>query len=270
MSGGRLAGRRAIVTGASRGLGAAIALELAAAGASVGLAVRDVGRGEGVAAAVRRQGRQSEVASCDAADPVSVAAAVRVLTLGLKGDANFLVNNAAVITPVGPAAELDIEEWGRAIQVNLVSVMAASQAVLAGMRRLGGGTIVNISSGAASLPGMPFGSAYSVSKAALETLTEHMDAELKPSGVAVRAVRPGRVDTGMQEQLRDTALVGETLAARHRAWLADGELLDPGLPARLVCAICAEPSQYGSVTSVYDDRARELLWSPGATAAGSA
>lgn len=258
MTSGPLSGRRAVVTGAGRGLGAAIALELASAGADVGLLVRDPARATAVAAGIRQRGRRPAVAVCDAANLESVDRAVRKLAAEL-GDVGLLVNNAAVVTPVGSAATLDIGEWARTIQVNLVSAMVAARAVLPGMLGMGRGTIVNISSGAATPPGMPLGSAYTVSKAGLESLTEHMNAELEPEGIAVRVVRPGRVDTRMQEQLRDEGLVGPVVAARHRGWLADGELLAPTVPARLVRAVCAEPWRVSGPISVYDPSARRLL-----------
>lgn len=258
MTDGQLSGRVAVVTGASRGLGAAVAVALADAGAAVGLLGREAAGLDSVRSVLRSRGGQALVLACDVGEPDQVDAAMATVAEEL-GPVSVLVNNAAMLAPVGAATELDSREWLRALTVNLGGVMACTLAVLPGMRRLGRGAIVNVSSGAAALPGMPWGSAYTVSKAGVEVLTQHLHAELAPAGIAVTAVRPGRVDTRMQEQLRDEALVGPQLAARHREWRERGNLLDPAVPARLVLATCLAGNIEQRVISVYDDVGKALV-----------
>lgn len=252
-----LRGRVAVVTGAGRGLGAAIALELAQAGASVAVLGRDLVALHSVRESLTRIGHPVIALSCELADAGAtedtIAAAVSAL-----GPIDILVNNAGGIPPVGKVQELDSQAWRRTLDVNLGAAVTTSVAVLPAMTERGSGWIVNVSSGAAAGTGMPYGSAYSVSKAALEGLTRHMAAELEGTGVRINAVRPGRVDTDMQRLLRDESLVGAELATKHQGWQNSGELLAPAVPARLVLAMCCTDVT-GEVISVYDDEGRRLI-----------
>jgi NAD(P)-dependent dehydrogenase (short-subunit alcohol dehydrogenase family) len=252
-----LQNRVALVTGASRGLGAAIAIEFARAGASVALFGRDTDGLERVRQEVSAAGRAVTTRSVDLADAHATEAAVESVVSEL-GSVDILVNNAAMVPPVGQLPKIDAHAWRRTLDVNLGAAMTLSVAVLPGMLERGEGWIINVSSGAASGGGMPGGSAYTVSKTALEALTRHMAAELDGSGVHIHAVRPGRVDTDMQELLRNESLVGPELAAKHQSWQATGELMAPVIPAHLVLAMTLADST-GQVISVYDDEGKRLI-----------
>lgn len=252
-----LQGQVAVVTGAGRGLGAAIAVELARAGAAVAILGRDLEALDRVAKSVTRIGRPVVAVRCDLADARETEVAIRDAA-GALGPIDLLVNNAAVLAPLSKVQDLDSVEWRRTLDVNVGAALTTSVAVLPGMIERSHGWIVNVSSGAASGAGMPYGSAYSVSKAALEGLTHHQAAELRGSGVRINAVRPGRVDTDMQRLLRDESVVPHVLAAKHQKWQADGELLAPTVPARLVLALCCAEIT-GEVISVYDDEGRRLI-----------
>ena len=252
-----LKGRVALITGSSRGLGAAVAKEAARAGASIALLGRDSTALDAVRNLVADVGRPVIALACDLVDAAATEAAVATAADEL-GPIDLLINNAGAVTPIGRLPNLDSQAWRRTVDVNLGAAFTTSLAVLPGMMQRGAGWIVNVSSGAAAGPGMPYGSAYSVSKAALEALTRHMAAELEGSGIRINAIRPGRVDTSMQDLLRDETVVGESLARKHQGWQASGELLPPAVPARLVLALCcAERS--GQVISVYDDEGRRLI-----------
>ncbi len=248
--------RVALVTGASRGLGAAIGIELAMAGAAVTLFGRDRRGLESVRRTIADLGGPVVTHAVDLGDAPATEAAIADSVAEL-GPIDLLVNNA-MVPPVGQLPNLDARAWRRTLDVNLGAAMTTSVAVLGGMLDRNYGFIVNVSSGAAGGGGMPGGSAYTVSKIALEGLTRHMADELAETGVRVNATRPGRVDTDMQVLLRDDSQVGPELAAKHQSWQATGELLDPVIPARLVLALC-ETELNGAVISVYDDEGKRLI-----------
>jgi len=143
----------------------------------------------------------------DVADADSVARG-----MGAVGDVDVLVANAGVVWPLRRFVESDIDEWERALAINLFGAVRVVRAVLSGMVERGWGRIVTISSGAASPPGMPSANAYSTSKAALDMFTLHLATEVEGTGVTVNAVRPGVVDTEMQTFMR--SLPREQVGAR--------------------------------------------------------
>jgi len=193
----RLAGKVAIVTGASRGIGAAAAAALADAGAAVVLAARD-----GRAASRRAEtiGSQAFGTACDVSDFAAVEALVAE-TNRRFGRIDILINNAGVIEPIGPLAETDPAEWRRNIEINLIGAYHAVRAVLPQMMTAGAGTIVNVSSGAAHRP-LEGWSAYCSAKAGLAMLTESLALETAQSGVRVFGLAPGVIDTEMQVTIR--------------------------------------------------------------------
>ncbi len=198
-----LTGRVALVTGGSRGIGRAIALALAEAGADVAVnffvraaEAEDVGR------QVRALGRRAVVIGADVSDGGAVAAMVGSVVDAL-GPIDVLVNNAGI----GPAHGLDdLTEavFDRTIAVNLKSAFLCIQAVLPGMRARRFGRIVNISSGAARGAG-GIGVHYNASKAGLEGLTRGYAARLAAEGITVNAVAPSLIDTEMAAPIRASA-----------------------------------------------------------------
>jgi NAD(P)-dependent dehydrogenase (short-subunit alcohol dehydrogenase family) len=193
-----LDGQVALVTGGSRGIGRAIALALAAAGADLIVAARTEpvpGTVEEAAEAVRALGRRALPLELDVGNPESVQATVRQ---GLKtfGRIDILVNNAGT-NWARPFLEFPPNRWELVLRVNTTGPFLCSQAVLPAMLAQGRGHILNISSIAAVPTGGPDGSiAYSVSKAALDRLTLGLAGELQGRGVAVNALRvEGTVET---------------------------------------------------------------------------
>jgi NAD(P)-dependent dehydrogenase (short-subunit alcohol dehydrogenase family) len=199
-----LTGRVAIVTGASKGIGAATALHLAAQGARVVLAARSAAAIETVAAQIAAAGGQALAVPCDVADAAAVAA-LAARTVETFGGPDLLVNNAAVIEPIGHLADTDAGEWGRGLDINVKGVYLAIRAVIPAMLAKGGGTIVNISSGAATnaLEGW---SLYCASKAAVLSLTRSVHKEYGERGIACVGLSPGTVATDMQRQIRASGM----------------------------------------------------------------
>jgi len=199
-----LNGQAAIVTGASRGIGAATARALAEAGAAVLLLARSADRAEALAAEIREKGGRAHALQCDVSRWADVERAVRT---GVEqfGRIDILVNNAGVIDPVGHMAESDPEAWGHAIDINLKGVYHGLRAVLPLMKAQGSGTVINISSGAAHAP-LEGWSHYCAAKAGVHMLTEAADLECRANGVTVIGLSPGTVATEMQLAIRDSAM----------------------------------------------------------------
>jgi 3-oxoacyl-[acyl-carrier protein] reductase len=190
-----LAARTALVTGASRGIGKAIALALAAAGADVAVNYRTRNdEAEATVAGVRQSGRRSAAFGADVSDAPAVAAMIRDVEEAL-GPVDILVNNAGIAL-AHSLEEITEADFDRTIAVNLKSVFLCTQAVWPGMRARGWGRIVNITSGAARGAG-GFGVHYNASKAGVEGLTRGYAARLVKHGITVNAVAPSLIDTEM-------------------------------------------------------------------------
>jgi NAD(P)-dependent dehydrogenase (short-subunit alcohol dehydrogenase family) len=199
-----LSGKVAIVTGASRGIGRALAVGLARAGASVVCAARtEVVQPGGLpgtihttAEAIRAAGGEALPLRCDVGEPADVEALVET-TVGKLGRVDVLVNNA--MTPTrGLFDETPLALWDESMRVNVRSLFTTCQAVVPRMARVGGGSIINVSSGAADprMKGLPPGFlTYAVAKAALERFSTALAIEVAERGIAVNAMRPGAVKT---------------------------------------------------------------------------
>jgi 3-oxoacyl-[acyl-carrier protein] reductase len=190
-----LANRTALVTGASRGIGAAIALALAEAGANVAINYRDrTAEAVSVAAAVKAIGPKAITVAADVSYTKSVAAMVQQTQQQL-GPIDILINNAGIAMIRG-LDDLTEADFDTTIAVNLKSVFLCTQAVLPHMRAQHWGRIVNISSGAARGAG-GVGVHYNASKAGLEGLTRGYAARLVKEGITVNAVAPSLIETDM-------------------------------------------------------------------------
>jgi 3-oxoacyl-[acyl-carrier protein] reductase len=186
-----LAGRVALVTGASRGIGAAVAVALGAAGARVAVNFRqEAAAAEQVARAIG----QALAVQADVADSSAVAAMLAAVEAGL-GPVDILVNNAGIALIRG-IEDLTEADFDATLAVNLKGAFLCTQAVLPGMRARGWGRIVNISSGAARGAG-GVGLHYNASKAGLEGLTRGYAARLVKEGITVNAVAPSLIETDM-------------------------------------------------------------------------
>lgn len=194
-------GRVALVTGASRGIGRAVALALAEAGADVAVNYRDrADDARAVVAAVQATGRRAIAVGADVSGSAAVAGMLAAVTAGL-GPVDILVNNAgiALIRSVDALTEADFD---LTLTVNLKSAFLCTQAVLPHMRAQRWGRIVNMSSGAARGAG-GIGVHYNASKAGLEGLTRGYAARLVKEGITVNAVGPSLIDTDMMAARRE-------------------------------------------------------------------
>lgn len=190
----KLTGRVAIITGAGKGIGKAIALAYARAGADVVLVSRTRADLEAVAAEVGQTGRQALVVVAD----VSAAADVERMvaeTLHRFGRVDILVNNAAIAGPM-PVIDMPLDHWNRILSVNLTGVFLCSQAVLRPMIEQKQGKIINISSGS-GLRGSAGNAAYAASKAGVIRFTEALAGEVRKHGIRANVICPGPIKTDM-------------------------------------------------------------------------
>jgi NAD(P)-dependent dehydrogenase (short-subunit alcohol dehydrogenase family) len=192
-------GRVAFVTGAGRGIGAAIARRVAQAGAAVALGSRSLHECERVAAEIERTGGHALAVELDVAEPASIAAAVRAASERL-GPVDWLVNNAgiAVSAPLIPRDGSGDELYERHMRVNFHGARRMIEAVLPSMKQRGGGRIVNVASSAA-LRGYRYIAAYAASKHALLGYARCAALELEGTGVAIANVCPHYVDSPMTD-----------------------------------------------------------------------
>ncbi|MFE2261299.1 SDR family oxidoreductase [Streptomyces griseosporeus] len=191
---GFLHGKAALVTGGSRGIGAATAVRLARAGADVALTyVSDKEAAEGVVRAVTALGRRAVALRADAADAAEAPGAVERAAEALGG-LDVLVNNAGVGV-LGPLESLTLDDVDRVLAVNVRGVFLASQAAAARMGE--GGRIVTIGTCMTQRVPGPGGTLYTMSKAALVGLTRALARELGPRGITATIVHPGPIDTDM-------------------------------------------------------------------------
>lgn len=196
-----LAGRSAIVTGASAGLGYVIAQALITSGANVSICGRNAGELERAFAslsAMVADDQQVAMQVCDVSSEQQVNAMVD-RTIKQFGNVQLLINNAGVQGPIGPAEDASIEQWRRTFDINFFGPLFTSRALIPGMRKQGYGKIVNVSGGGAASP-RPFFSAYATSKAALVRLTENLAEELRGTAIDVNALAPGALNTQMLEE----------------------------------------------------------------------
>jgi NAD(P)-dependent dehydrogenase (short-subunit alcohol dehydrogenase family) len=215
-----LVGQVAIVTGGGRGIGRAIAVSLAAAGASVAVVARSPDQIAQTCEQIENAGGRSIAVSADVSRPEDVERMVRSVERTL-GPADLLVNNAGLSGPFGPSWEADPDEWWKCLEVNLRGPWLCSQAVLPGMVARRRGRIVNVASGAGTRA-IPHLSAYVVSKTAVIRLTEVMAMEVADHGVKVFAIEPGTVRTAMAE--------GALASEEGRRWMPwFGAIFEQGL-----------------------------------------
>jgi 3-oxoacyl-[acyl-carrier protein] reductase len=219
-----LAGRAAIVTGASQGLGLAIAKAYAVAGANLLLCARD----EAMLARARDEVAEATTATqvilARSAD-VSVAADVRELVseaIATFGGLHILVNNAGVYGPMGPIENVDWAEWIRAMEININGSVLPIREVLPHFKKARYGKIVQLSGGGATNP-LPRITAYAASKAAIVRLAESVAVDVKDFSIDVNCIAPGALNTRMMDQLMAAGAdaVGDAFYSRMKK-MADG------------------------------------------------
>ncbi len=196
----KLQGQVALVTGGGRGIGAAAAELLAAAGASLVLVARSEEEIDAVAKRIRKAGGKAIAVTCDVSDFAQIEEVVEA-ALTEYDRIDILVNNAALVWPVEEVADSDPDEWAYNIHVNLVGPYNLARHVVPLMLVQGYGRILNITSGAAK-GGFVGMSAYSAAKAGLDAFTRTLATEVADTGVMVNGLNPGMVETEMQADLR--------------------------------------------------------------------
>jgi NAD(P)-dependent dehydrogenase (short-subunit alcohol dehydrogenase family) len=207
-----LSGKKAIVTGASRGIGRAIAEDFARAGADVAVIARDEAKLSDVASVIESHGRISSVAIADVLDRDSFRSALDATTSELGG-VDVLVNNAGGNNFMMPLTQARFSGWSKVLRLNLDSVVHACQQVLPGMLDQGSGSVINMSS-VVALSGAPGMSHYAAAKSALVSLTKSLALETATQGVRVNALLPGWIDTDLTDFLRATNDTEEAVLSR--------------------------------------------------------
>lgn len=225
----RNASKVAAVTGANRGLGRAIAVELARAGYAVVVGARVPGSAAETLAEIELAGGEATAAACDVTVYSQVERFVAT-ALDTYGRLDVLVNNAAIIEPMVPLMESDPEEWERSVKTNLLGVYYGCRAAAPHFEALGGGVIVNISSGAAHRPLFQW-SAYCTGKAGVAMLTQCLALETREKDIRVYGFQPAVVATDMQRKIRSRRV-------NEVSDLPADALLDPAIPAKVVVRLC--------------------------------
>jgi NAD(P)-dependent dehydrogenase (short-subunit alcohol dehydrogenase family) len=222
-----LAGRVAIVTGGSKGLGRGMALALAGAGADVVVTSRHQEEGQVVADEIAKLGHRSLALAADTRDRTAVAEMAR-RTEAAFGKVDILVNNAGV-GALKAAQEIDDKDFSRVIETNLKGCLWCAQAVLPGMLARKFGRIINVGS-VASVTGFPGLAAYVATKHALLGLTRTMAIEMAPHGITVNCLCPGFFETRMTQSVKEDETMNAGILARVPAgrW-GQPEDLDPAV-----------------------------------------
>ncbi len=210
----RFDGKVALVTGASTGIGAAIAVALGTAGARVALHYNASRAGaEKVAAAIREQGGpETLLIKADVLDDRAIAEMARVVKEKF-GKIDILVNNAGGLLDRLAVADMPEETYTRVMELNMGSTFRVSRRVIPLMKKGGGGVIINMSSIAARNGGADGATLYAASKAAVATLTRGMARELAPFGIRVNAIAPGIVLTPFHDKYTKPELLEKLVAS---------------------------------------------------------
>jgi NAD(P)-dependent dehydrogenase (short-subunit alcohol dehydrogenase family) len=250
----KLAGNAAIITGAGRGIGRAIALAFVHEGADVLVASRTLSEVAETAEEVRALGRHALALKVDVSNRDEVERMV-AQAFDEFGKVDILVNNAGIYGPIGSLVDNDPEKWVQTVRINLFGSFLCAQAVLPSMIRQRRGKIINLSGGGASSP-LPNFSAYAASKAAIVRLTETLAEEIKGFNIQVNAIAPGGVNTRLTDEvLAAGAAAGEEMLERTRRQKETGGV-PPERTAALAVFLASEESDGLSgrlISAVWDD-----------------
>lgn len=233
---GRFAGKTVVITGASRGLGRALALAFAGEGAWVLAGYQR--RAEDAAATVkmlRDAGGAGEAAAFDVTRPAEVQAALQK-ALELRGELHVLVNNAGRVRDV-PFAMMTAEEWRGVLDTNLDGAFHCTRAALPALLKAKRAAVVNVAS-VAGLRASPGQTSYAASKGGLLALTRTLAAELAPRGIRVNALVPGLLDTGMAQHM------DRRVVERYRAAMPSGRLGTGEEVARAALFLASDDASY--------------------------
>lgn len=208
-----LKGKRALVTGGSRGIGAAIAQALAENGADIAITYQNSpGRADSVVSSIEKLGRRGLAVQADSADPDAIKRAVNE-TVETLGGLDILVNNAAVGL-AGAIADIDLGKFQMMMDVNVRGPLAFAQAAIPHLPK--GGRIISIGSGLGDRVPFPGVTAYAMSKSALLSFTRGLARELGPQGITVNLVSPGSTDTESNPADGESAAVQRSLSSLGR------------------------------------------------------
>jgi 3-oxoacyl-[acyl-carrier protein] reductase len=211
-----------LIVGGGRGIGRAIAHAFVSEGAKVAVLARTQTQVEEVAQSIQAAGGVALALVGDVASPADIDSAISTIEQRL-GCVQVLVNSAARLRPIGPFADVDIDDWWDTFQVNLRGPAIVCRRVIPAMIKAGSGKIINMSGGGATSPRANF-TAYGVSKAALVRFTETLAEELKPHNIQVNAIAPGAVRTQMTEEI----VIAGQLAGSRELQQAQGILREGG------------------------------------------
>jgi NAD(P)-dependent dehydrogenase (short-subunit alcohol dehydrogenase family) len=236
----RLAGKNAVITGGSRGIGAAVARALAEQGATVMVVSRKLAQVQEVADELSTEGYSAHAAACDVSDEAQVAALAEQANATL-GQVDILVNNAGIAV-AAPVKATTLADWNRVIAVNATGTFLCTRALMPAMAERGWGRVVNVASVAGLAAGQYVG-AYAASKHAVIGFTRAAAAEVATRGVTVNAVCPGYVDTAMTDATLDnisakTQLDRDAGRAMLEKVSPQGRLFEPEEVAYLVLCLC--------------------------------
>jgi NAD(P)-dependent dehydrogenase (short-subunit alcohol dehydrogenase family) len=235
-----LTGKAAVVTGASRGIGQAIAERLAEAGAKVVLSSRKLDGLEAVAAGIRAKGGEALSIAAHNGDKAALQALVQA-ALDAYGRVDILVNNAATNPHFGTLLEAEDSLWQKTIEVNVMGNIWLTQAVVPHMRRQGGGKIINIASINGLRPGRMQG-IYSMTKAAVISLTQTLAMELAPDQIQVNAIAPGLIKTKFARVIWENETLANEIIQRTPA----GRIGEPDDIAGLAVYLASAASNFAT------------------------
>ena len=231
----KLAGRNAIITGASQGLGKVIAEQFVREGANVVLCARNKPDLAATQKELVKLTRKQKVLAhvCDVSNEAQVKEVVE-FALHELGSVQVLVANAGVYGPMGPTESVDLAEWRQALDINLFGVLLPSRALIPHFKQAGYGKIVVLSGGGATNP-LPNISCYAASKAAAVRLMETLAEELREFHVDVNAVAPGALKTRLIDQVLAAGpeKVGKAFFAKNKKWAEEG-----ATPLELGASLC--------------------------------
>jgi NAD(P)-dependent dehydrogenase (short-subunit alcohol dehydrogenase family) len=241
-----LSGKVALITGASRGIGAAIAFAYSRAGAKVVLASRKQADLDRVAGQLREAGGDVLAMAAHTGDMPAISALVEKAT-ATYGGINVVVNNAATNPHFGPILTAEDSHWDKILDVNVKGYFRVVKACVGSMQARGGGKVINMSS-VAGLEPQPMMGVYSVSKAAVLMLTKVLAAELAASNIQVNAIAPGFVKTKFSAALWQDPQINESILRR----IPQKRMAEPDEIAGLAIYLASAASSFvtGSVFSV--------------------
>lgn len=244
-----MSGKTVLITGASRGIGAAAARVFAEAGANVALTART---GDALAGLAGEIGPQALAIPCDVSRYWEVSAAVDA-TVEAFGGLDVLINNAGVIEPIAHLAASDPDGWGQAIDINLKGVYHGMRAAMPVMLAARGGTILTVSSGAAHGP-VEAWSHYCASKAGAAMLTRCADKEGREGGVRAMGLSPGTVATEMQREIKTSGI-------NPVSQLEWSDHIPPDWPAKALLWMCSPEADawLGQEISLRDEEIRRSV-----------